>query len=346
MRYTIEQKISAVAALHADRRINVLDVTLDAIVDGTAKLSGRLLEQQNLQALRQALDEAMPQLQVDTGAVRVLRQTPPVLRGVATNLTDLHKEPSFLAEMLTQMLPGTELEILEQQDRWCFVRQRDGYLGWAHTPYLDELDASQPTHVVQAPVTHLQSKASDDAPAVTALLAATPVRVVERREGWARIDTPASLLPCGWVRDDHLRDLSILPLDPAGAREQMVADARRLTGVYYLWGGGSAWGIDCSGLAQLVHRLAGYIIPRDADMQHDASRPVEPPFQPGDLIFFASAAGGGESGRRKITHVGVSTGGWNMIHSSRVRNGVYEEDVQASANLRDSFVGARTFMKS
>jgi len=46
----------------------------------------------------------------------------------------------------------------------------------------------------------------------------------------------------------------------------------------------------------------------------------------------------------KISHVGISTGGWRMIHSSRSKNGVYEEDVQQNENLKKSFVGARTFV--
>ena len=35
---------------------------------------------------------------------------------VATNLTDLHREPSFLSEMLTQILNGMTMEVLEEQE--------------------------------------------------------------------------------------------------------------------------------------------------------------------------------------------------------------------------------------
>jgi cell wall-associated NlpC family hydrolase len=92
-------------------------------------------------------------------------------------------------------------------------------------------------------------------------------------------------------------------------------------------------------MAQLLHRLLGLTIPRDADMQCDAGQPVKPPFKPGDLLFF-----GGDGESRSVTHVGVSVGGWRMVHASRARNGVYEDDMQAVAHLRDSFVGACTFL--
>src|SRR3989442_1574352 len=82
----------------------------------------------------------------------------------------------------------------------------------------------------------------------------------------------------------------------------------------------------------LLHRLSGYPIPRDAALQFPAGRVVDPPYTMGDLLFFHS-----DSDPNRISHVGISTGGWNMIHSSRSRNGVYEEDVQASENLQRTF---------
>ena len=81
-------------------------------------------------------------------------------------------------------------------------------------------------------------------------------------------------------------------------------------------------------------------IPRDADQQFDAGRPVAYQYQPGDLLFF----GEGEAEARKITHVAVSLGDWRILHSSRSRNGVQEDNMQVVEHLRESFVGARTFV--
>jgi cell wall-associated NlpC family hydrolase len=84
--------------------------------------------------------------------------------------------------------------------------------------------------------------------------------------------------------------------------------------------------------------MNGIEIPRDCYLQFPVGKPVEPPFQPGDLLYFWNEA------KTKMGHVGISTGGWNIIHSSRSRNGVYEEDVQQNEGLKASFAGARSFL--
>lgn len=261
-------------------------------------------------------------------------------RTVATNLTDLHAEPSFLSELLTQVTNGTELEILEEKPDWCRVRQTDGYTGWAYASYLQDAAPPPATHIVAAPKARILRNPLDDTTTpLSVLLGGTLLRAVEHVGDWSRIEPAGTMLPPGWVSAADLRPLDTLPLDPQTARSQIIADSRRLTGVYYLWGGTSAFGIDCSGLTQLVHRLAGYTIPRDARLQFPAGQAVEPPFEAGDLLFFHA-----ESDPARITHVGISTGGWRMIHSSRARNGVYEEDVQQAPHLRDRFAGGRTFI--
>ena len=59
---------------------------------------------------------------------------------------------------------------------------------------------------------------------------------------------------------------------------------------------------------------------------------------PGDLVFFA------ERGDR-ITHVAISAGGSEIIHSALSRGGVTETDLASTADyeqeLRSCFVGAR-----
>jgi len=267
-----------------------------------------------------------------------------VIRYVTTNLTDMHKEPSFISELLTQVSNGVKLEVLkEHDDKWCYVRQTDGYEGWAYTPFLTETPAPAATHIITFPHVMLVNEPnwskSSSGRLLTRLPIGTRVHVTEEpSDELCRIELGGSI-PGGWLKTKGRRAISTFPLDPNLARTYIVGHARIIKGTYYLWGGCSEWGIDCSGLAQLCHRLCGYEIPRDCVLQFPVGKVVEPPFRKGDLLYFWNEA------RTKIGHVGISLGeDWKIIHSSRKNNGVYEEDVEQKANLKASYAGARSFL--
>jgi cell wall-associated NlpC family hydrolase len=78
-----------------------------------------------------------------------------------------------------------------------------------------------------------------------------------------------------------------------------VALAKRFIGLPYTWGGTSPLGLDCSGFVQLVYKMSGIPILRDAGIQMDKSGLVAVPAgeeRAGDLVFFGS---------RGIGHVGL-----------------------------------------
>ena len=339
MKDRVEKIIAELATTRSERRSHVFALQVDGAEANSVKLTGKVLEPADLEAVL----ARVPDVRIDASAVQVLRRQPPITRYIATNLTNLHREPSWISELMSQFTNGAAVEILEEKDRWCFVRLPDGYLGWAYKPYQTETAPLPPTHLVSSPIGLVYAEpAVADQPA-TRLSISQPVHVVETRNNFARVQFASTMLPSGWIATSDLRPIASLPLRPDQAARQMIADARSLKGVYYMWGGTTAFGIDCSGLCQLVHRLTGYTIPRDADMQFAAGKSVEPPYQPGDLMFF-----GGEPAAyapRKVTHVALSLGGWKIIHSSRSNNGVYEDDIQAVDHLRESFCGARTFIR-
>ncbi len=333
----IRSALAEIGRGYADRRVQVCRLGATALDWGRCALTGTVLDATTLAAVLAQLAARFPDLAFTAEEVTILRRPEPRYMRVATNLTGLYAEPSFLAEQLSQLLNGQRLEVLQEEERWCFVRQDDGYLGWAYRPYLADGPDRAATHLIAAPVSLLRERPADAAVPVTRVLAPTAVAVDAAEDGWLRVALVGG--QTGWATAADLRPLSVLPVTEDGRRQQVVADAQRFIGVPYLWGGCTALGIDCSGFAQLVHRLSGLILPRDADMQYASGRPVEPPFRPGDLLFFGER---GESSR--VTHVAISLGGWRILHSSRSRNGVYEDDVQAVAHLRDSLIGARTFV--
>jgi len=315
-----------------DNRTCLFDVKIDTQANETLTLSGRVLNQSQLDEL----PRLFPTHKLDTASIRILNAETHESVHVATNLTGLYGRPTFGMPLSSELYFGTELEVLDEQGRWVFTRQRDGYLGWAYRPYLGEGLAPVITHLVISPAIELHAEPSPSSGVITRLVSGTGVSVEEKRGEWSHVKANQN----GWVPSSSLRALSDIPKDINEKRMLLIQDSHRMTGVPYLWGGTSGNGIDCSGFARLLHRWVGVDIPRDADMQYDAAKLVEPPYEIGDLFFF----GEGDSSR-DITHVGMSLGGWKMIHSSRGHNGVYVDDVQERKSLMDIFVSAGSFLR-
>ena len=330
------QRILDEATKQNDSRLSVFDVRIQGIEDRTLSLAGSLFTQEQLSALKDTLAHSFPNISLNTTAISILKRPDLPCFHVATNYTGFYEKPTFSVPLLSELTYGTELAILDENGRWAFASQQDGYLGWVYKPYLAKGDAPIVTHLIMAPSYELRAEPEMTAEVVTRLMSGTGVEVAEIRGDWARVIGNQA----GWMPSRYLRAIESQPQTLEDRRDTLMKDAQRMTGVPYLWGGLSGNGIDCSGLARLLHRWIGVDIPRDADMQCQAARPVEPPFEVGDLFFFAE-----DDDKLNISHVGMSLGGWKMIHSSRSRNGVYPEDLSERKSLMDIFVSAGSFIR-
>jgi cell wall-associated NlpC family hydrolase len=336
MNLAIQKKIDRITQSF-DKRIHHCQLEIAMKGDSQCSLSGRVLNKTMLSDITANLSRSFESVAFDTIDVELLQPGRPVT--VCTSVTGLFAGPSFGTEMASGLLNGWSLEALIEKDSWAYVRQPDGYLGWVYRNYTSEEQPPAPTHLAHQPMSMLRGEPTHSASLDGRVAGGTAVQVERYEREWALIRLAGGV--AGWLPAGDLRSLEQLPEDEAGRRSQMVADSATFTGIPYQWGGITAYGLDCSGYVQLLHRLVGVTIPRDADMQYEAGLRVEPPFKPGDLLFFAS-----KNGHRSITHVGMSLGGWHIIHSSRSRNGVYQDDVAAVDSLNSVFAGACTFLSA
>ena len=328
---TIQSTLDQLAA-QSDPRTSVFDVEIVRLQNSSLTLSGRLLDESQLTGLL----THFPNWTLDTSSIRILHKGTLPRMHVITNLTGLYEKPTFGMPLSSELSYGTEVEILDEEDKWVFTRQEDGYLGWAYKAYLGEGKAQPATHLVLAPSYELRAQPDAESEIITRLVSGTGVCVEDVRGNWARVSANKE----GWMPVSLLRGLSNLPQSLEEKRKALIQDSKRMIGVPYLWGGNSGNGIDCSGFTRLLHRWIGVCIPRDADMQYEAAKPVEPPFEVGDLLFFREAGS-----ERRITHVGMSLGGWDMVHSSRGNNGVYLDNVEERESLKARFAGAGSFLR-
>jgi len=97
---------------------------------------------------------------------------------------------------------------------------------------------------------------------------------------------------------------------PPGVAGKVIAYARAQIGKPYMWGATGPDSFDCSGLAMMAYRAAGFTIPRTSQQQWAFGKQIPPSqVRPGDLVFFAGADGTMTS----PGHVGIVIGNGNMI---------------------------------
>lgn len=244
------------------------------------------------------------------------------------SLICLRSEPSHKSEIVSQLLFGETCQVLEKKPEWLRIRaDYDDYEGWIDRKQFRQITAN------------LFKKLSGQKNpiALEAVNAAAG-------SGKKRLILIGSTLPEFDGMNFKIGDeqfvyngQAIIPGNNYDYDKIIEKCAMRFLYAPYQWGGRGPFGIDCSGFTQVVFKLLGVPLKRDAYQQAQQGRDVDfiDLAKEGDLAFFENKEG-------RISHVGIVLKDKRLIHASgRVRVdridtfGIYNEETKKySHNLK------------
>ncbi|HEY8652116.1 MAG TPA: NlpC/P60 family protein [Dermatophilaceae bacterium] len=138
--------------------------------------------------------------------------------------------------------------------------------------------------------------------------------------GFSGVDKPKPVRSATISSSRSATRVPLANVAPAPASAGVLAIAASLKGIYYIYGGTTLAGFDCSGYTQYVFNRVGITLPRTAEEQRQFATPVSTP-SVGDLVFFGAPA----------HHVGIYAGNGMMWDSPQTGSAIALRSIYASA---------------
>jgi cell wall-associated NlpC family hydrolase len=213
------------------------------------------------------------------------------------------KDPSNTSEMVTQLLFGEHYTVNELTETWVKITIAfDNYECW--------INIKQHFRISESVFNQLQKQNS----AYNSEL----IQVIHNKT--SNVSFPISIgaaLPfysenkAGFEGMEFSFEGQISKSAEKKSTQDIISTAYLFLNSPYLWGGKSPFGVDCSGFTQIVYKLNGYKLPRDAYQQVELGSPLNfvEEAEAGDLAFFDNEEG-------KIVHVGILLDHERIIHAS------------------------------
>ncbi|EPR71586.1 C40 family peptidase [Cyclobacterium qasimii] len=319
----IEAIISEIKEIHApDKRVALFDIQWKE-----DQLSGET----NLPA---AYDELLQRLISSnisfTDSIQLLPNPAlgtKTLALVTNSVANIRSAPKHSAELATQALMGTPLNVLKAEGNWYLVQTPDKYLSWVDAAAIVLVDQNTMDEwltkekiVVTEMISTIYENAKFDQ-IVSDITAGNVLELVGYENGNYQVQLPDQRT--GVIQGDHAITYEVWKNSRETNDSNLIQTAKKMMGAPYLWGGTSPKGIDCSGFTKTIYFLNGMVIPRDASQQINEGELIDNDknwdnLQVGDLLFFGVPAT--ETSKERVVHVGMWIGDGKFIHSrGRVR---------------------------
>ena len=235
---------------------------------------------------------------------------------VVMPVANMYSAPNENSDVVSQAIYGSNVTLLIAKGEWSKIQTDDHYKGWMPSRYLRLIQngngyaTSGPTVQVESLFANVYREAdvTKHKPVLT-LPFLVRLELIDDGKGnsgrWLQVRLPDK-------RSEWIQSSDVISNPQPLTIPESIELAKRFLGFPYLWGGRSSFGFDCSGFTQMLVRVRGINMPRDADLQAawDGVVSVErSDLQPGDLLFFGS-------GLNKITHTGMYIGDGQFIHDT------------------------------
>jgi hypothetical protein len=193
-------------------------------------------------------------------------------------LIPLRLEPSECSEMITQLLFGELVEVMDENGSWSQIRNlADKYVGWCSTKMLQLLPDTVFERLKESvPVLtrELLSPCNCSGETCPSMFLPAGSRLYDLNPATGEFPLIKVSVSGNPVDSELWRTNPDFLLNQSASADRLVEIASRFLNAPYLWGGKSILGMDCSGLVQLVFSLCGVALPRDARDQARYGEPV------------------------------------------------------------------------
>ncbi len=314
-----------------DSRDNVFIADIDQDEDGKWEVNIISTLPQALDSMKVALEKSNLKFDdVDYKLIPDAEDLEGKIYAVASqSVVNFRNEGDYASEAATQCLMGAPLKVLMNEDGWTLAVTPEGYHAWVSSSTIAHLTAEEFEKYTAAPKVVLNVKYSDvkEEPSATSQQVCDAVLGdvlldLGKQGNWWKVglaDGREGYLPASELKsfDEWLASRNPTP-------ENIIATAKTMVGVPYMWAASSIKALDCSGFSKYVYYLNGIVLRRDASQQCKTGDDVDidkyavdsvytkealANLQMGDLIFFGR-------NRDRISHVGIYIGDGIFIHEA------------------------------